>query len=267
MGDHAMVRTMLSAVCAAALLTTPAQAQDLGDIVGGVARQYLQQEQDRAAFAQAQSQGTLRAYQSYLQQFPDGVYAAQARDQIQRLNPATVAPAAPSTNPYGGDRDTAGLTAQQRLSIQRRLNTLGYSTNGADGNFGPGTRRAIGLWQRDRNYAQTGTLNAAQANEILRGTTDGTGTATGTGTGSTGTQAEAAEDAVSGVAQTEAQLGLGRQQRRAVQAGLTQRGFNTRGVDGVFGRGTRNAIAAWQRANDLTATGYLTAAQYQRLVR
>mgnify|MGYP002712607058 CR=1 FL=1 len=29
---------------------------------------------------------------------------------------------------------------------------------------------AIGLWQRDRNYAQTGSLTTAQANEILRGT-------------------------------------------------------------------------------------------------
>ena len=69
-----------------------------------------------------------------------------------------------------------------------------------------------------------------------------------------------------GPAGNEADLGLSLQQRRAVQAGLTQRGFDTRGVDGVFGQGTRNAIAAWQRANDLEATGYLTAAQYDRLV-
>ena len=50
-----------------------------------------------------------------------------------------------------------------------------------------------------------------------------------------------------------------------MQAGLTRRGFDTRGVDGSFGRGTRNAIAAWQQANDLTATGYLTANQFERL--
>ena len=50
-----------------------------------------------------------------------------------------------------------------------------------------------------------------------------------------------------------------------MQAGLTRRGFDTRGVDGVFGRGTRNAIAAWQQANDLTPTGYLTGNQFERL--
>lgn len=240
-----MVRTMLSAAFVAALAMTPVQAQDLGDIVGGVARQYLQQEQDRAAFAQAQSADTRAAYQSYLRQFPNGAYAAQAQDRLERLGGATTAPTTPNQT------DTAALTRQQRVQIQRQLNGLGYSTNGADGNFGPGTRRAIALWQRDRNYAQTGALNAAQANEILQGTVAARPT--------TATP-------VIGPAGNEADLGLSRQQRRAVQAGLTQRGFDTRGVDGVFGRGTRNAIAAWQRANDLEATGYLTAAQYDRLV-
>lgn len=250
-----MVRTIFTAAVIAASLAAPVQAQDLGEIVGGVARQYLQQEQDRATFAQAQSQGTRRAYQSYLQQFPDGLYAAQARDQIARLGGGT---AAAPANPYDGG-GTAGLSRQQRLSIQQRLNALGYSTNGADGNFGPATRRAIALWQRDRNYAQTGSLSTAQANEILRGTA---GTTAGRPT-----QAELADAGTSGPAQAEARLGLSPSQRRAVQAGLTQRGFDTRGIDGIFGQGTRNALAGWQRANDQTATGYLTAAQYQRLAQ
>lgn len=239
-----MVRTMLSAAFAAAVTLAPVQAQDLGDIVGGVARQYLQQEQDRAAYSQAQSADTQAAYQSYLRQFPNGAYAAQARERIQRLGGTTT-----TANP--SPADTAGLTRQQRIQIQRQLNGLGYSTNGADGNFGPGTRRAIALWQRDRNYSQTGTLTAAQANEILGGTVSTRPTTTAASVGPAGNEAD---------------LGLGPQQRRAVQAGLTQRGFDTRGVDGIFGRGTRNAIAAWQRANDLEATGYLTAAQYDRLV-
>lgn len=236
-----MVRTLLSSAFAAALMVAPVQAQDVGDIVGGIARQYLQQEHDRAAFAQAQSANTLSAYQSYLRQFPNGMYAEQARDRVQRLGgtPAT------GSQPVG---DTASLSAQQRVEIQRRLSALGYSTSGVDGNFGPGTRRAIALWQRDRNYAQTGTLSVAQANEILRGTASGQ-----PGSGATG------------AAQTEAALNLSRQQRATIQAGLTRRGFDTRGVDGVFGRGTRNAIAAWQRANDFSATGYLTAQQVQRL--
>ena len=150
------------------------------------------------------------------------------------------------------------LSAADRVEVQRRLNALGYSTGGTDGSFGPGTRRAIALWQRDRNYAQTGTLTRAQATEILRGRSTGDVPSAGS--------AAAAEAAGGGsAAQSERALGLSVAQRSAVQAGLTRRGFDTRGVDGTFGPGTRRAIANWQRANDLSATGYLTGPQFQRL--
>ena len=242
-----MVRTMISAALAATLLSAPVQAQDVGEIVGGIARQYLEQEQDRAALSQAQQTNTLSAYQSYLRQFPKGAYAEQARERVRRLGGTVSTP-----NAQAG---AASLTADQRVAVQRRLNALGYSTNGLDGNFGPGTRRAISLWQRDRNYPQTGALTRAQATEILQGRAPAAGGASSNaGAGSGGSAAQA-----------EAVLNLSREQRRAVQAGLTRRGFDTRGVDGSFGRGTRNAIAAWQQANDLTATGYLTANQFERL--
>ena len=246
-----MVKTMLSAAFVAASLAAPAPAQDLGEIVGGVARQYLSQEQDRAAFSQAQSQGTLRGYEAYLQQFPNGLYSEQARDQIERLGGS----AATREDPYAGNAgDTAGLTRQQRINVQRQLNALGYSTNGADGNFGPGTRRAVALWQRDRGYSQTGSLSAAQANEILSGTAGSRTSSVQAGSGV-------------GPAGAEADLGLSRSQRAAIQAELTRLGFDTRGIDGSFGRGTRNAIAGWQQANGFGTTGYLTASQADTLLR
>lgn len=242
-----MVRTMISAALAATLLAAPVQAQDVGEIVGGIARQYLSQEQDRAAFAQAQQANSLSAYQSYLRQFPKGMYAEQARERVRRLGGSV------SDGSAGTGAGAASLTADQRVAVQRRLNALGYNTNGLDGSFGPGTRRAISLWQRDRNYPQTGALTPAQATEILRGQAPASG------------QSSANAGASGGAAQAEAVLNLSRAQRSAVQAGLTRRGFDTRGVDGAFGRGTRNAIAAWQQANDLPATGYLTGAQFERL--
>lgn len=55
---------------------------------------------------------------------------------------------------------------------------------------------------------------------------------------------------------------LSKDDRRLVQRSLTQSGFDTRGVDGVFGRGTRNAIRDWQRFNGYDATGRLTRNQY-----
>ncbi len=59
----------------------------------------------------------------------------------------------------------------------------------------------------------------------------------------------------------EARLGLGRAERRRIQQDLTRLGHDTGGIDGIFGRGTRRAIRAWQAANGFEATGYLDAEQ------
>lgn len=63
----------------------------------------------------------------------------------------------------------------------------------------------------------------------------------------------------------EAALGLDRDARRGVQRDLELLGFDPRGIDGIFGRGTRAAISDWQRANDFGVTGYLREGQLARL--
>jgi peptidoglycan hydrolase-like protein with peptidoglycan-binding domain len=68
-------------------------------------------------------------------------------------------------------------------------------------------------------------------------------------------QAEIAEDA----------LNLTRNERRAIQRNLTLLEFNTRGVDGIFGPGTRGAIRNWQQNNGFTQTSYLTTEQINRI--
>ncbi len=60
---------------------------------------------------------------------------------------------------------------------------------------------------------------------------------------------------------TEQALDLNREARRDIQRDLSLLGFNTRGIDGIFGRGTRAAIADWQRRERFEATGYLTREQ------
>ncbi len=60
-------------------------------------------------------------------------------------------------------------------------------------------------------------------------------------------------------------LGLSRNARREIQRNLSILGYNTRGVDGIFGRGTRTAISSWQRGNGLQPSGYLTGNQVQRI--
>lgn len=71
--------------------------------------------------------------------------------------------------------------------------------------------------------------------------------------------------AVSGAEAVEAALGLDRETRRDIQRDLSLLGFDPRGIDGIFGPGSRAAITAWQRANGHRDTGYLTADQVRAL--
>ncbi|MEX0338394.1 MAG: peptidoglycan-binding protein [Arenibacterium sp.] len=64
---------------------------------------------------------------------------------------------------------------------------------------------------------------------------------------------------------TESALELGRSERREIQRRLTLLGFGTRGVDGVFGPGSRNAIGDWQSSKSLPATSYLSETQIATL--
>lgn len=64
--------------------------------------------------------------------------------------------------------------------------------------------------------------------------------------------------AVAGVEQA---LNLSLEARRAVQRNLQVLGYDTRGVDGIWGAGTRDAIRRWQAANGVAQSGYVDASQ------
>src|SRR5207248_140589 len=54
--------------------------------------------------------------------------------------------------------------------------------------------------------------------------------------------------------------------RQRIQVALTSLGFDTQGIDGVFGPRTRQMIQAWQQARSKPATGFLMATQQQALL-
>jgi peptidoglycan hydrolase-like protein with peptidoglycan-binding domain len=80
---------------------------------------------------------------------------------------------------------------------------------------------------------------------------------------------EAAEpaDPRSAAEAAEAALDLSRGERQTLQRYLTILGHDTRGVDGIFGPATRNAIATWQDVRGMEATGFLTGDQVVTLRR
>ena len=60
-------------------------------------------------------------------------------------------------------------------------------------------------------------------------------------------------------------LELSRDDRRDIQRDLSLLDYNTRGIDGIFGPGTRGAITNWQQQNGFTQTAYLTMEQISLL--
>ena len=75
-----------AALASAVLLSSPAaQAQNLEDILGTVVQGLTAQqaaEQERALWDAAQRRNTVTAYRSYLDDYPNGRYAATARERI-----------------------------------------------------------------------------------------------------------------------------------------------------------------------------------------
>ena len=60
-------------------------------------------------------------------------------------------------------------------------------------------------------------------------------------------------------------LNLSRDRRREIQRGLSLLEYDPKGIDGIFGRGSRAAIQKWQNVNGEEATGFLSLAQIERL--
>ncbi len=65
--------------------------------------------------------------------------------------------------------------------------------------------------------------------------------------------------------ESETALGLTRSERQEIQRRLVLLDYNTRGVDGVFGKGSRAAIGEWQGSNGIPVSGYLDLNQIAKL--
>ena len=99
--------------------------------------------------------GTAEALTSYLARYPNGVFAIEARRQLQMRENDRVTRVQAAEQALGLNRD-------QRRSVQRDLALLGFDPRGVDGVFGPATRRAISAWQLDQRLENHGYLDRDQ---------------------------------------------------------------------------------------------------------
>jgi hypothetical protein len=78
---------------------------------------------------------------------------------------------------------------------------------------------------------------------------------------------KAEEDERKALEAAEAALQLGKVDRQHIQVALVALGFDLSLLDGTLDRGSRDTIAAWQKARNHPATGFLTGPQYQALMQ
>ncbi|MGB0928093.1 MAG: caspase family protein [Pikeienuella sp.] len=125
-----------------------------------------------AFWRSTESGGQAADYRAYLDAYPDGIFAAIARNRLAELVPqgtsgSTVSTVStPDVNPAEVGEEALNLSRSERLAIQRDLTTLGYDTRGVDGVFGRGTRGAIRGWQESEGIPATGFIAAGQAKQL-----------------------------------------------------------------------------------------------------
>jgi peptidoglycan hydrolase-like protein with peptidoglycan-binding domain len=230
-------------LAASLALTAPAPAQDLEDLIGGIADSLLQQELDKQAYIAAQNANTVAGYQNYLKKYPKGIYKVNAERALAKLG----APAEGTADAAVAAEAKLRLSTAQKVAIQRELTRLGYPTGGTDGVWGRNTRNAIATWQRDRKEKVTGYVTEAQVKVLLRGAVV--------------VPPDEVDPGALAPAEIEAALKLTRTQRTAIQKQLITLGYDAGVADGLWGAKTRVAIKTWQKANKKTQTGYVTASQ------
>ncbi|WP_245455815.1 caspase family protein [Mesorhizobium sp. M7A.F.Ca.US.008.03.1.1] len=146
-------------------------------------------EVEQRLWDEASKRNSVPFYEAYLDQFPNGRFATVARLNIDELND----PQAQNRQVAALDTDQAnassgsavrtsvsipdevkqtpgtdltesaiGLDRQGRIDLQLRIEALGNELGRVDGNIGPQTRQAIGVWQEKNGLPQTTYLTREQ---------------------------------------------------------------------------------------------------------
>lgn len=131
-------------------------------------RRAAAQARDREAWEQATARDTPEAYRRYLAEFPEGVFAEQARARIEELT----RPPAPELNIDAARAAEAALNLPRPilLVVEQRLAATGFDPGAVDGQLDEDARRAIRRFQRANGLAPTGYLTQGAVAMLL---TDG----------------------------------------------------------------------------------------------
>jgi len=130
-----------------------------------------------------------------------------------------------------------GSTGEDVQQLQQALMDLGYNVGAVDGQFGSETESAVKAFQRDRELTVDGIVG-----EITWLNIDESDTSNPTvKKGSTGNPV------------------------RRVQKRLTLGGYDTGGVDGIFGAATESAVKRFQEDQGLTPDGIVGSMAWEKI--
>ncbi|AZO25460.1 hypothetical protein EJ070_35590 [Mesorhizobium sp. M1E.F.Ca.ET.045.02.1.1] len=181
LGKQAVEAAPVAAPVADAAKTTAAPAP------APVASEPPSWEVEQRLWDEASKKNAIPFYEAYLEQFPNGRFATVAKlniDQLKDPKAGSKQVAALDTNEANAGsavRTSVGITDEMkqtpgteqtegaigldrngRIDLQLRIEALGNELGQVDGNIGPKTRQAIGVWQGKNGLPQTTYLTRAQ---------------------------------------------------------------------------------------------------------
>ncbi|WP_192254474.1 caspase family protein [Mesorhizobium silamurunense] len=145
-------------------------------------------EVEQRLWDEASKKNAIPYYEAYLEQFPNGRFATVAKLNIDQLKDpkadkqvATLDTDTANANSGSAVRTSVGITDEMkrtpgteqtegaigldrngRIDLQLRIEALGNELGQVDGNIGPKTRQAIGVWQGKNGLPQTTFLTREQ---------------------------------------------------------------------------------------------------------
>lgn len=139
---------------------------------------------------------------------------------------------------------TYGDRGDAVLKLQKALNTLGYTTGGTDGKFGPTTLQAVKAFQQDHQLSVDG-IAGSRTLALVYEKAANSGSSSDANGGS-------ADEGGSG---SSLRYGDKNDSVKALQQALVRLGYATGGVDGHYGAATLQAVKSFQKAKGLHADG------------
>ncbi|TYR79311.1 L,D-transpeptidase family protein [Priestia megaterium] len=164
-----------------------------------------------------------------------------------KVSGGSTSPSTPATGNIlkKGDRSSAVQ------DLQRKLTSIGYDTKGIDGIFGSNTDIAVRKFQKDHGLAVDGIVGPATY-KALGGNTKPPAKPTPGKDSSLNTSQMLKQGSRGSAVQ-------------ALQHKLTSIGYDTKGIDGIFGSNTATSVRKFQKDNRLTVDGIVGPATYKAL--